>query len=94
MLATDAAIQMPEPHVSVQGSLLSEASPWPIPIPQPSVPTPELPMPTPLDRALQSKSAFLGFAGIVTAVAAWSIWYGTIFPPATDLLKRGLNHTQ
>jgi hypothetical protein len=44
-------------------------------------------MPTPLDRALQSRSAFLGFAGIVTAVAAWSIWYGTIFPQAHDLLS-------
>jgi hypothetical protein len=44
-------------------------------------------MPTPIDRALQSKGAFFGFAGIVTAVAAWTIWYGTIFPPASDLLS-------
>jgi hypothetical protein len=49
-------------------------------------------MPTPLDRALQSRNAFFGFAGIVTAVAAWSIWYGTIFPPAPDLFK--LNEVQ
>ncbi|KIW01629.1 hypothetical protein, variant [Verruconis gallopava] len=42
-------------------------------------------MPTPLDRALQSKSAFFGFAGIITAVAAWSIW-GTesMFPKEPD----------
>jgi len=42
-------------------------------------------MPTPLDRALQSKSAFLGFAGIVTAVAAWTIWgQDSIFPQEPD----------
>ncbi|KAH8149064.1 uncharacterized protein LAJ45_07040 [Morchella importuna] len=28
---------------------------------------------TPLDRALHSKNAFLAFAGIITAVAAWTI---------------------
>ncbi|KAL2040184.1 hypothetical protein N7G274_007087 [Stereocaulon virgatum] len=39
-------------------------------------------MPTPLDRAMQSRNAFLGFAGIVTAVAAWSIWGGEMFPAA------------
>ena len=54
-------------------------------------------MPTPLDRAMQSRNAFLGtclkreshsfrvdtivaFAGIVTAVSAWSIWGGEMFP--------------
>lgn len=29
---------------------------------------------------MQSRNAFLGFAGIVTAVAAWSIWGGDMFP--------------
>ena len=27
---------------------------------------------------------FLGFAGIVTAVAAWSIWGGDMFPREAD----------
>lgn len=49
-------------------------------------------MPTPLDRALQSKSAFFGFAGIVTAVAAWTIWYNLILPSTPDLFK--LNEVQ
>lgn len=31
-------------------------------------------MPTPIDRALHQKAPFLAFAGIITAVAAWSIW--------------------
>ncbi|KAI9875911.1 MAG: hypothetical protein M1830_007782 [Pleopsidium flavum] len=41
-------------------------------------------MPTPLDRALQSRNAFLGFAGIVTAVAAWTIWGSDMFPAEKD----------
>ncbi|MCJ1366326.1 hypothetical protein MMC16_005454 [Acarospora aff. strigata] len=41
-------------------------------------------MPTPLDRALQSRSTFLAFTGIVTAVAAWSIWGSDIFPAEKD----------
>ncbi|SLM37438.1 hypothetical protein LPUS_00769 [Lasallia pustulata] len=41
-------------------------------------------MPTPLDRAMQSRNAFLGFATIVTAVAAWSIWGGDLFPAQAD----------
>ncbi|PIG89985.1 hypothetical protein AARAC_005429 [Aspergillus arachidicola] len=31
-------------------------------------------MPTALDRAMHSKNLFLGFAGMVTAAAAWVIW--------------------
>ncbi|KAI9036974.1 Ish1 domain-containing protein [Aspergillus affinis] len=31
-------------------------------------------MPTPLDKAMQSKNLFLGFAGMVTAAAVWAIW--------------------
>ncbi len=27
---------------------------------------------------------FLGFAGLVTAVAAWGIWGGDMFPQAAD----------
>ncbi|CRG88017.1 hypothetical protein PISL3812_05042 [Talaromyces islandicus] len=41
-------------------------------------------MPTPLDKALNSKNLFLGFAGIVTAVSAWSIWGGEMFPAEAD----------
>ncbi|GAB7357519.1 hypothetical protein MBLNU459_g0047t1 [Dothideomycetes sp. NU459] len=41
-------------------------------------------MPTPIDRALQSKNLFLGFAGVVTAVAAWSIFGGDMFPQEAD----------
>ncbi|GAD96437.1 hypothetical protein AOR_1_1362144 [Paecilomyces variotii No. 5] len=41
-------------------------------------------MPTPLDRALHSKNLFIGFAGLVTAVAAWGIWGGDIFPAEPD----------
>ncbi|KAF2452522.1 hypothetical protein BDY21DRAFT_359127 [Lineolata rhizophorae] len=42
-------------------------------------------MPTPLDRAMRSKNAFFTFAGIVTAVAAWSIWgQGDMFPREPD----------
>ncbi|KAH8757760.1 hypothetical protein BGZ57DRAFT_771701 [Hyaloscypha finlandica] len=38
-------------------------------------------MPTPLDKALNSKVLF---GGIVTAVAAWSIWGQNIFPKEGD----------
>ncbi|KAL4966289.1 Ish1 domain-containing protein [Aspergillus stella-maris] len=41
-------------------------------------------MPTPLDRALNSKNLFIGFAGMVTAAAAWSIWGNEMFPAETD----------
>ncbi|KAJ5964436.1 uncharacterized protein N7479_004312 [Penicillium vulpinum] len=41
-------------------------------------------MPTPLDRALNSKNLFLGFAGMVTAVAAYSILGGDILPAQAD----------
>ncbi|KAE8452421.1 hypothetical protein EG329_000323 [Mollisiaceae sp. DMI_Dod_QoI] len=41
-------------------------------------------MPTPLDRALNSKNTFLAFTGIVTAVAAWSIWGQDMFPKEGD----------
>ncbi|KAH8693704.1 hypothetical protein BGW36DRAFT_429737 [Talaromyces proteolyticus] len=41
-------------------------------------------MPTQLDKALNSKNLLLGFAGIVTAVSAWSIWGGDLFPAETD----------
>jgi len=41
-------------------------------------------MPTPLDRALQSKAAFVGFAGIITATAAWAIWGSDVFPAQPD----------
>ncbi|EEQ88580.1 STE24 endopeptidase [Blastomyces dermatitidis ER-3] len=41
-------------------------------------------MPTPLDKALNSKNLFLGFAGLVTAAAAWTIWGGDMFPAEPD----------
>ncbi|CAG8090566.1 unnamed protein product [Penicillium salamii] len=41
-------------------------------------------MPTPLDRALNSKNLFLGFAGMVTAVAAFSIWGSDVLPAQAD----------
>ncbi|KAF2429828.1 hypothetical protein EJ08DRAFT_634599 [Tothia fuscella] len=42
-------------------------------------------MPTPIDRAFQSRGAFLGFAGIITAVAAWGIWGSdSMFPKEAD----------
>ncbi|KAL3262669.1 CobW/HypB/UreG, nucleotide-binding domain family protein [Aspergillus niger] len=41
-------------------------------------------MPTPLDRALNSKNLFLGFAGMVTAAAAWAIWGSDVFPAEAD----------
>ncbi len=30
------------------------------------------------------QNMFLGFAGLVTAVAAWGIWGGDMFPQAAD----------
>ncbi|KAJ9645201.1 hypothetical protein H2201_001004 [Coniosporium apollinis] len=42
-------------------------------------------MPTPLDRALNSRNAFLAFAGLVTAVSAWTIWGPSdVFPSEPD----------
>ncbi|KAH7409085.1 hypothetical protein BKA64DRAFT_664123 [Cadophora sp. MPI-SDFR-AT-0126] len=41
-------------------------------------------MPTPLDKALNSKNTFLAFGGIITAVAAWSIWGQDMFPKESD----------
>ncbi|KAG9244956.1 hypothetical protein BJ878DRAFT_459273 [Calycina marina] len=41
-------------------------------------------MPTPLDRALSNQNAFLAFGGIITAVAAWSIWGQDMFPKEQD----------
>ncbi|KAF2842925.1 hypothetical protein M501DRAFT_993709 [Patellaria atrata CBS 101060] len=42
-------------------------------------------MPTPLDRALNSKNAFLAFSGVIAAAAAWTIWGPSdIFPAERD----------
>ncbi|KAM0721679.1 hypothetical protein Q7P37_002604 [Cladosporium fusiforme] len=41
-------------------------------------------MPTPIDRAMNSKNLFFGFAGLVTAAAAWSIWGQDMFPQRED----------
>ncbi|PSS25266.1 hypothetical protein M430DRAFT_33036 [Amorphotheca resinae ATCC 22711] len=42
-------------------------------------------MPTPLDKALNSKTTFFAFTGIVTAVAAWAILGpGDMFPREED----------
>ncbi|KAG2024648.1 hypothetical protein GB937_003840 [Aspergillus fischeri] len=39
-------------------------------------------MPTALDRAMSSKD--VGFAGLVTAAAAWAIWGSDMFPSEPD----------
>ncbi|PSK55197.1 hypothetical protein B9Z65_2586 [Elsinoe australis] len=37
--------------------------------------------PTQLDRTMQSRNVFIGFAGLVTAVSVWMIWgQGDMFP--------------
>ncbi|CAD0087307.1 unnamed protein product [Aureobasidium mustum] len=41
-------------------------------------------MPTQLDRALNSKNLFFGFAGLVAASAAWSIFGSDMFPQQPD----------
>ncbi|GFF28331.1 hypothetical protein IFM61606_00443 [Aspergillus udagawae] len=41
-------------------------------------------MPTALDRAMTSKNLVLGFAGMVTAAAAWAIWGSDMFPSEPD----------
>ncbi|QQK39858.1 hypothetical protein Pdw03_2712 [Penicillium digitatum] len=41
-------------------------------------------MPTPLDRAMNSKNLFLGFAGMVTAVAAYTILGSDVLPAQAD----------
>ncbi|KAJ4533697.1 hypothetical protein HRR77_008449 [Exophiala dermatitidis] len=41
-------------------------------------------MPTPLDKALQSRHLFFGFAGIVTLASLWSIWGGDMLPAEKD----------
>jgi len=41
-------------------------------------------MPTPLDKALNQKNLVLGFAGIITAAAAWGIWGSDLFPTEND----------
>ncbi|KAL1304777.1 hypothetical protein AAFC00_003712 [Neodothiora populina] len=41
-------------------------------------------MPTALDKALNSKNLFIGFTGLVSAAAMWSIWGGDLFPQEPD----------
>jgi len=41
-------------------------------------------MPTPVDRALQSRNLFFGFAGIVTVASLWTMWGGDVFPAEGD----------
>ncbi|KAI0122984.1 hypothetical protein BJ170DRAFT_119893 [Xylariales sp. AK1849] len=41
-------------------------------------------MPTPIDNAMRSKNAVLGFAGIVAAAAVWTIWGQDMFPAGSD----------
>lgn len=41
-------------------------------------------MPTPIDRALQSRNLFLGFAGLVALASISSIFGGDIFPAEKD----------
>ncbi|KAI5358421.1 hypothetical protein Slin15195_G108740 [Septoria linicola] len=44
-------------------------------------------MPTPLDKALNSKNLFVGFAALVTAATAWSIWGQDMFPTSSPSSK-------
>ncbi|KAF2405509.1 hypothetical protein EJ06DRAFT_502803 [Trichodelitschia bisporula] len=42
-------------------------------------------MPTNLDRALNSKAAFWGFASVITAASLWTIWgQDSLFPREAD----------
>ncbi|KAF2480659.1 hypothetical protein BDY17DRAFT_348198 [Neohortaea acidophila] len=41
-------------------------------------------MSTQLDRALNQRNLILAFAGVVTAVTAYSIWNGDLFPKLTE----------
>ncbi|THY20322.1 hypothetical protein D6D01_06803 [Aureobasidium pullulans] len=51
-------------------------------------------MPTQLDRALNSKNFFFGFAGLVAASAAWSIFGSDIFPQQADPTGEPENWTE
>lgn len=37
-------------------------------------------MPTPVDRALQSRNLFFGFAGLVALASVWNMFSGETFP--------------
>lgn len=41
-------------------------------------------MPTPMDRALQSRNLFFGFAGLITLASLTSMFGGNIFPEEKD----------
>lgn len=41
-------------------------------------------MPTPIDRALQSRNLFLGFAGLVALASFSTIFGGDMFPAEKD----------
>ena len=41
-------------------------------------------MPTPIDRALQSRNLFFGFAGLVALASLSSMFGGDIFPAEKD----------
>lgn len=41
-------------------------------------------MPTPMDRALQSRNLFFGFAGLVALASLASIFGGDMFPAEKD----------
>ncbi|OQU99505.1 hypothetical protein CLAIMM_05132 [Cladophialophora immunda] len=41
-------------------------------------------MPTPLDKAMQSRNLFFGFAGLVTLASLWNMWGGDMFPAEGD----------
>lgn len=47
-------------------------------------------MPTPLDRAMNSKNLFLGFAGMISAAAVWAIWGNDMFPAEQDPTGGGI----
>ncbi|KAI6804327.1 hypothetical protein KC332_g9111 [Hortaea werneckii] len=43
-----------------------------------------MPTTTPIDRAMNSRNFFFGFAAVITGVAAWSIWGGDMFPQGAE----------
>jgi len=41
-------------------------------------------MPTAMDKAMQSRNMFLGFAGLVGLAGLWNLWNGDMFPAEGD----------
>lgn len=50
-------------------------------------------MSTPIDKALNSKNLFIGFAALITAATAWSVWGQDMFPAAASSQSQSKNST-